>query len=336
MTKAFAPGKVILLGEHAVVYGRPAIAVPVTEVQAGVTVEDTAERGVIVCAPDIGCTLDASSAPEDEPLCLTVRNTLSHLGLSVEDVRLRVTVQSSIPVASGLGSGAAVATAIVRALGAHLGRPLDTATVSALAYRTEEIHHGTPSGIDNTVVAYARPVYFCRGGPSAAPTMDTFEVARPFWLAIADTGIPSLTKVTVADVRAAWQRDPERYEGLFDQIGAVADAARRAIEDGDVQNLGLLMNTNQRLLRQLDLSAPELETLIDVALNEGAGGAKLSGGGRGGNVIAVIEPSQAERLRGLWLAAGAVTCPSLFASMAIIPYIPRMPVCIAYDRQHTR
>jgi mevalonate kinase len=277
----------------------------VTKVQAGVTVEDIAERGVTVRAPDIGRTFDASCALENEPLCLTVRNTLAHLGLGVEDVRLRVTIRSSIPVASGLGSGAAVATAIVRALGAHLGRPLDRATVSALAYRTEEIHHGTPSGIDNTVVAYERPVYFCRGRPSAGPTMVAFEVARPFWLAIADTGIPSLTKVTVAAVRAAWQRDPERYEGLFDRIGAVADEARRAIEGGEVRSLGPLMNANQRLLRQLDLSAPELETLIDVALSEGAGGAKLSGGGRGGNVIAVIEPTQIERIRRAWLAAGA-------------------------------
>jgi mevalonate kinase len=306
VTKAFAPGKVILLGEHAVVYGRPAIAVPVTEVQAGVTVEDTEERGVTVCAPDIGRTYDVSRAPEDEPLCLTVRNTLAHLGLSVEDVRLQVTVESSIPVASGLGSGAAVATAIIRALGAHLRRPLDTPTISALAYRTEEIHHGTPSGIDNTVVAHERPVYFCRGGPSAGPTMTTFEVARPFWLAIADTGIPSLTKVTVADVRVAWLRDPALYDDLFDRIGAVADEARRAIEGGDVRRLGSLMNANQQWLRQLDLSAPELETLIDVALREGASGAKLSGGGRGGNVIAVIEPTHTERLRRAWLAAGAV------------------------------
>jgi mevalonate kinase len=306
LTEASAPGKVILLGEHAVVYGRPAIAVPVTEVQAAVSVEDRVERGVTVWAPDIGCTYDASRAPEDEPLCLTVRNTLAYLGLGVEDVRLRVTIRSSIPVASGLGSGAAVATAIIRGLSAHLVRPLDTATVSALAYRTEEIHHGTPSGIDNTVVAYERPVYFCRGGPSAGPIMAAFEVARPFWLAIADTGIPSLTKVTVADVRAAWQRDPERYERLFDRIGAVADEARRAIEDGDVRSLGALMNANQRLLRQLALSAPELETLIDVALSEGAGGAKLSGGGRGGNVIAAIEPAHAERIRRAWLAVGAV------------------------------
>jgi mevalonate kinase len=307
MTQARAPGKAIVFGEHAVVYGRPAIAVPVTDVQAVVTVQEVAEPGVVICATDIGCTLDARCAPPDEPLCLTARNTLAHVGLELDDVRLRLTIRSSIPIASGLGSGAAVATAIVRALSAHLGRPLDAATVSALAYRTEEIFHGTPSGIDNTVVAFERPVYFKRGQP-----MEALEVGRPFWLAIADTGTPGLTRASVADVRAAWLQEPARMEGLFDQIGEVVDAARRAIEGGDTGALGPLMDRNQRLLRLLDVSSPAIERLVAAALGAGAGGAKLSGGGRGGNVIAAVEPGDRERVRRGLLAAGArkviVTC----------------------------
>ena len=193
-----------------------------------------------------------------------------------------------------------MATAIVRALSAHLGCPLDAGTVSALVYRTEEVLHGTPSGIDNTVVAFERPVYFSRGQP-----IETLEVERPFWLAIADTGAPSLTKATVADVRAAWQREPARMEGIFDQIGAVVDAARRAIEEGDVGRLGPLMMANQRLLCLLDLSLPAIERLIEAALSAGARGAKLSGGGRGGNVIAA---SRGGRCRER--PAGAACCRS--------------------------
>jgi mevalonate kinase len=301
LARGYAPGKVILYGEHAVVYGRPAIAVPVTEVRAEVIVEDATSRpGITLYAPDIGRTVDLESAPRDEPLSLTVRNTLACLGIEVYAHPLKLTIHSSIPVASGMGSGAAVATAIVRALSEHLGRPLDAEAVSAIVYETEKVHHGTPSGIDNTVIAYEQPVVFCQGRPIAP-----FHAAKPFWLAIADTGVSSLTKSAVADVRAAWQRDPVRCERIFCQIGMLVDGAQRAIEGGQVASLGPLMDRNQDLLRELEVSSPELEALIEVAHREGARGAKLSGGGRGGNMIALIEPGSAERIRRALIAAGA-------------------------------
>ncbi len=300
MTVARAPGKVILFGEHAVVYGRPAIAVPVTEVQATVTVEEKSTPGVIVHALDIGQTVDVLRASPREPLSLTVRNALRHLGLTPQQVSLSMTIRSSIPVASGLGSGAAVSTAMVRALFAHLGHPVEATVVSAIVYETEKIYHGTPSGIDNTVIAHERPVYFCRGRP-----MTTFAVRRPFWLAIADTGRPSLTGEAVADVRAAWRRDRAEYERIFDQIGRVVEQARAAIVSGEVSSLGPLMSENQRLLRRLRVSSPELENLIVAAHDAGAMGAKLSGGGRGGNMIALIASGDADRVRQALLAAGA-------------------------------
>jgi mevalonate kinase len=290
-----------LFGEHAVVYGRPAIAVPVNQVQAVASVEPGRDRpGVTVCATDIGCTWDVASAPPDEPLSLTVRNTLACIGASTVDVQLMITLRSSIPVASGLGSGAAVATAIVRALSAHLGCPLDDGAVSSIVYETEKIHHGTPSGIDNTVVSFGQPVYFQRGCPIAL-----FEVKQPFWLAIADTGVPGLTRAAVADVRAAWERDRVHVERTFDRIAAVVDTARLAIEEGRVGTLGKLMDRNQRLLRDLQVSSEELERLIDAALRAGAQGAKLSGGGRGGNMIAAIAPDRAEVISDALYAAGA-------------------------------
>jgi mevalonate kinase len=304
-TMASAPGKVILLGEHAVVYGRPAIAVPVRDVRATVTVTDErAGPGVTIHASDIGRTIEVTSAgvPVDEPLCTTVRNALAYLGVELDSVEWTLSIRSAIPVASGLGSGAAVATAIVRALSEHVGVSLDPAAVSAIVYETERIYHGTPSGVDNTVVAFEQPVYFCRGRP-----IEVLNVGQPFWLAIADTGVPGLTRESVADVRAAWQGDRATYEGLFDQVAVLVDAARAALEDGRVEALGPLMNDNQRLLRALDVSSSELEALIAAALQSGAQGAKLSGGGRGGNAIALIEPGDAERerVRDALLAAGA-------------------------------
>ena len=296
-----APGKVILFGEHAVVYGRPAIAVPVTQVWAEVMVEEVkGSPGVTLHARDIGQTIDVLDAQPDEPLSQTVRDTLAYLGVELGDVQLSLTIHSSIPIAGGMGSGTAVATAIVRALGAALDHPLDASTISSIVYETEKIHHGTPSGLDNTVVASERPVYFRKGH-----TIETFRVRQPFYLAIADTGIPSPTKVTVADVRAAWQHDTVRYEGLFDQIGTLVDAARRAIEEKDIEALGSLMDENQRLLRQLDLSSPELERLIDAARQAGARGAKLCGGGRGGNMIALSDPQDTDRIKCALEEAGA-------------------------------
>lgn len=301
MTRGSAPGKVILFGEHAVVYGRPAIAVPVTQVRAEVSVEQAREHpGVTILAQDIGRVIDVSRAPPDEPLSLTVRNTLARTGIGLQEVSLDLIVHSTIPVASGLGSGAAVSTAIVRALCAHLGQSLDPVDISDIVYETEQIYHGMPSGIDNTVVAFERAVYFCRGKPT-----ETFAVERSFPLAIADTGVSSPTKIAVGDVRAAWKKAPERYEAIFDQIGKLTSAARRAMQQGDIDDLGPLMDENHSLLRQLDVSSPELEALIAAAKEQGAGGAKLCGGGRGGNMIALIEPGDMQQIKRALLAAGA-------------------------------
>lgn len=277
---ATAPGKAILFGEHAVVYGRPAIAVPVLQVEALAEVRP-ARAGFEICAVDLGLAFFLDDAPPEDPLAAAVRLTLK--ALEREAPAATLTIQSTIPVASGLGSGAAVTVAIIRALARYLGVELADMTVSELAYEVEKIYHGTPSGIDNTVVAFRRPVYYRRG-----QRIETLPIGRPFHLLIADTGRPSPTKDTVADVRAAWRERPEHYELLFDQIGQLVEAARAAIERGKTEALGPLMNRNQTLLEELDVSSPELERLIDAALGAGADGAKLSGGGRGGNLIVLV------------------------------------------------
>jgi len=283
MTTACASGKIILFGEHAVVYGRPAIAVPVTQVRAQATVEDAAEgQGIIIVARDLGRTYRLNQSPPDDPLRRIVFLTLERLGVGL-DHDLTVAVSSTIPIARGLGSGAAVSTAIARALSKHFGQELSPRAVSDLVYEVEKIHHGTPSGIDNTVIAFERPVYFVK-----SQTCETLRVKRPFIIIIADTGVQSPTKVAVAEVRRAWEREPSRYDRLFDQIGEVAIRARRAIEEGTIEEMGHLMNENHRLLRLIGVSSPELEDLVRAAREAGALGAKLSGAGRGGNMIALV------------------------------------------------
>ncbi|MEZ4637399.1 MAG: hypothetical protein R2856_20995 [Caldilineaceae bacterium] len=194
-TVASASGKIILFGEHAVVYNRPAIAVPVTDVSAVATVTARNADGCLVLAHDLQREFLLSTAPEDEALALIVRLTLAQLGAPA-DPNWRIDVRSTIPLASGLGSGAAVSTAIVRAIFGHVGQDAPPDVVSALTYRTEELYHGTPSGIDNTVVAYGQPVWFVRGEP-----IQSFTPARPFMIAIADSGIASPTRQAVGDVR---------------------------------------------------------------------------------------------------------------------------------------
>lgn len=300
--RATAIAKIILVGEHAVVFGQPAIAVPVTERQATALVEPGRPRtGIVLHAENLGRRYLLDAAAPDEPLAFTVRNVLRRLGVRNEP-DLRISVTSTIPIASGLGSGAAVASALVRALSAYCGVALPPDQISALVYETEKLHHGTPSGIDNTVVAYEQPVWFRQDTP-----VEPFTVSVPFHFLIADTGIPSPTRVTVAEVRERRAADPNRYEAIFSRIGMVVEAARLALESGDRAALGRLMNANQDLLRQLEVSAPENERLIEAALAAGAAGAKLSGGGRGGNVIALVNPEEADVVERALVAAGATS-----------------------------
>ena len=296
-----APGKIILLGEHAVVYGRPAIAVPVHQVQATATVDPAAPgSGLIVSAVDLDRVMRLNEAPEDDPLTTIARLTLAHLGAAPPDATL--TIHSSIPIASGLGSGAAVSTAIVRALAAYLSHELPAATVSRLVYEVEKLHHGTPSGVDNTVISFGKPVYFVRG-----QSPQTFGVGAPLHLWIGDTGVASPTRIAVGNVRQGWQKDAARYERLFDQVGELVEQARGDVEAGrDAAMLGVLMDRNHDLLCQMGVSSPELERLVATARVAGALGAKLSGAGRGGNMIALTRLEDGTRVAEALRQAGAV------------------------------
>ena len=303
-TIATAPGKTILFGEHAVVYGRPAIATPVSQIRAKAVIQPQTTGTVQLIAPDLNIDTLITRLAADDPLLVAIQQVQQLASLDALPP-MQIVVSSEIPMASGLGSGAAVAAALIRALAQHLALSVNNETIAALTYEVEKIHHGTPSGIDNTVVAFEQPVYFVR-----YPTgnqIETFSVAKPLRLLIADTGVRSHTRVAVGDVRHHWQKDKDRFEALFEECGRIAQAARAAIEAGDITHIGHLMTENQALLVEMTVSSPELDSLVQAAQAAGALGAKLSGAGRGGNMIALVTADTETAVYQALYAAGAKT-----------------------------
>ena len=301
MTLASASGKAILFGEHAVVYGQPAIAVPLSHICATVQVEnlDPGTTGVLIEAPDISQSFWLHKADGENPLTSAVRLTLDELGVEAP-VDIHLTIRSQLPIASGLGSSAAVSVAVIRALSAHLEKPLEVETISKIAYRVECLHHGTPSGIDNTVVAYEKPVYFIRENePELIP------ISSPLNLIIGDTGVSMRTSIPVSLLRERWEKDPGTYEGWFEEIGEIVINARTMLETGSIESLGTLMDQNQTLLEDMGLSSFELQRLIRAARKAGALGAKLSGAGMGGIMLALVEPDTAQIVETALREAGA-------------------------------
>ena len=297
--KSSAPGKSILFGEHAVVYNRPALAVPVNQVHVDVDVLDSSREGIWLHAPVIDLHAELNSLPSDHPIASVILKLIQRFGIS-QPPNLEINISSTIPVAAGLGSGAAVSVAMVRALSSFFSNPLSNDEINSLVFEIEKLHHGTPSGIDNTVITYNKPVYFIKGQP-----IEIFKTGKPFTIVIADTGIPALTKESVGDVRRLWLRNTNYFENIFNEIAQISLIARRSIESGKPELLGDLMDHNHALLQEMTVSSPELDTLVSAAKDAGALGAKLSGGGRGGNMIALVDQPKAESVASALISAGA-------------------------------
>ena len=276
-------GKIILLGEHSVVYGRHAVAVP-APVNIRTKVQDT-EDEILLMIPSWGVEYRLDKNPEkrqsfEKPAGLI----LDQMGLSKQGMKIEVF--SDIPRGMGLGGSAAIAVSIIKALNNHFKLALNQDEINQMALESEKIAHGNPSGIDNTMATYGHPLIF-RNGDN--PLIEPLNINETFSILIGFSSTEGLTAKTVGIVRDLWKKNPGVYEKIFDEIDSLALQSIQAIQNNDFELLGELMNINHGLLNTLQVSTPELERLIMIARESGALGAKLTGGGGGGAVIALCK-----------------------------------------------
>ena len=287
-----APGKSILFGEHAVVYGYPAIAVPLDSISFKIKLlPRPTENNSIIINEELGESLIFENLDMQHTYRTAIAAILNELRIS-KLPPLEIRLSSTIPIASGLGSSASFAVCLVKALSAFLGFRLSNKKVNEIAYQIEIFQHGTPSGIDNTVITYNKPVFFKKGFPP-----EFLKIGAPLNLVIADTGVRSITKETVAQVRKFMESAPSIAEETIQKIGDVVGRAKNEIENGNSYAIGSLMTENHTLLKKLGVSCKELDYLVEVSLNEGAVGAKLCGSGRGGNIVALCGAEKTEHIK---------------------------------------
>ncbi len=299
---ASAPAKAILLGEHAVVYGQPAIAIPLPQMRTRAMILATPNEPagrVQIASPAIDLEADYADLAETDPIQKSITLVAEHFGIKSLPA-MKILINSNIPVSSGLGSGASVSVALLRALSTFLGHPLSDAQVSGYAFEVEKIHHNTPSGIDNTVITYEKALIYERG-----KALQFLQVLEPFELIIANSGEHSTTHQTVSMVRHDFNQDPALYESYFKNIGDLVNRAVACLEKGSMTGLGHLMNENQVILKKMRLSTPKLDALIDSGMQAGAFGAKLTGGGGGGCILSLVDATSKENVKSALKAASA-------------------------------
>lgn len=276
-----ASGKVILLGEHAAVYDKHVLALPI---EAAVTAR-VSERpsGVRISIPQWGVLQDwQPGQPVQSSAAAIVSLIMEKLGIGSHGFDLHI--HSRIPAAMGLGSSASLAVAVIRAFDNFLQRKMSDVEVDKLAFECERLAHGTPSGIDNNIATYGEPVLYSQGSRSRTKPIKLSE-APP--LVVAASGIKGSTKDQVAGVRYRYDCSPELYKMIFDEIDEISVAGSVALRECDYEQLGSLMNVCHGFLNAIEVSTPELEKMIDIARKNGAIGAKLTGAGGGGSIVAL-------------------------------------------------
>lgn len=285
-----APGKVILFGEHSVVYGQPAIAAALGHgLGATVSVDESGPWLRIPRWGASGLTVRPSAADKGDAMCRAFGLALSAVGLELT-TPLAVTIDGELPLGVGLGSSAAFAVALLRGLADHRSLQLTEVCLLQAAESIERIFHGNPSGLDHTVVATGQCLHFIHDGE---PSFTRIQLGCPLPLVISWTPRRGTTREAVAQLNSRYQSCPTEYGGLFEAMGSLAQRGADALREGDLGYLGHLFDLNHGYLNACGVSDPTNETMVHIARSAGAIGAKLTGAGRGGATIALC-PNEPE------------------------------------------
>jgi mevalonate kinase len=297
VAKASAPGKLILFGEHFVVYGLPAIATAI-EARTLAEVQRATEFSLLDNRPE---TPGYKKEKCDQQLD-SIQRMLKAMGL--ERKKVRIVLGGDLVAASGVGASGASCVAIAAALNEEFSLGLDRDRINDVAYEGEKGYHGVPSGIDNCCSTYGGFIHFRKDTKTGKNAVRQLHSKTPLSIVVGNTGLTSNTTKIVGDVRAKREKDPEKFKKIFDNYSKIAEEATVSVENGDLIKTGLLMNMNHLLLEEMGVSCDEIEELVDVASKNGALGAKLTGTGRGGLMVALVTGEAGSRVASAIKKAG--------------------------------
>ncbi|WP_057746839.1 mevalonate kinase [Liquorilactobacillus capillatus] len=281
--------KIILIGEHSVVYGRPAIALPLSKVKTNVHIEETDSGTQILHSRYFDGELRRAPASLDG-----IKQLIKHIleELSATEDSFIMTINSALPAERGMGSSGATAIAVIRALYSYLNKHLTHAKLLQLADISESITHGNPSGLDASTSASSQPVWMVKHHE-----LLPLPINLNACLLICDSGIKGRTGEAVASVKKRLELEPHETQTLLETLGKLAFMARKQIANDDATGLGQTFNAAQAQLAALGVSNKQLDELIKTSLDLGALGSKLTGGGRGGCFISLVrDQEEAQRI----------------------------------------
>jgi mevalonate kinase len=276
--EGYGYGKVILFNEHFVVYGIPAIASAIG-MKTIATVEPYEEFRLIDNRPET----PGYKKEKFEQQKQSLENIFKAMNLKPE--KIKITLSGNLIAASGIGASAASCVSIARALNDYYRLGLNDEQINQIAYEGEKAYHGNPSGIDNTASTYGGLIWYQKTPEKIV--MDRIPLRQPVEIVIGNTGKVANTKLAVQGVRERKEKYPKKYNEIFKEAEKLVYEAKEALAKYNLEKIGELMNLNHALLQQIEVSSPELDFLVNIALENGALGAKMTGGGLGGNMIAL-------------------------------------------------